>query len=265
MQRLGQHFLQARDVLRAVANALKPEQGQTIVEIGPGHGELTKELQAQHAKFKSKIFAIEKDAKLAESLRIKFAGDATMEIIEGDALKLLSDIVRLKDPKTTNYAVVGNIPYYITGRVLRILGELEPRPSRVVLTIQKEVAERMCAEPPRMNKLAAIVQFWAEPKIIRIVPRSAFRPEPDVDSAVITLTTKAKPPAKRVFARYTTIARVLFAQPRKTILNNLRAGFGKEAAEQALRAAELAPELRPQDLSPTDITRIAAELPAPRP
>jgi 16S rRNA (adenine1518-N6/adenine1519-N6)-dimethyltransferase len=255
MQRLGQHFLQDRSVLRAIAEAVAPRPGETIIEIGPGHGELTKELQMANGKWQ--IIAIEKDVQLAERLREKFADNPEIKFVEGDALKLLPEITINYKLKAKSYALVGNIPYYITGHLLRVVGELRERPARTVLTIQKEVAERICAEPPRMNKLAAIVQFWAEPRILRIVPSSAFRPEPNVDSAVITLEPRRKPISAVRLAEYAEVVRTLFAQPRKTILNNLRAGIEAKQAEDVLERAGVAPTLRPQDLSLADIVCIA--------
>lgn len=258
MQKLGQHFLKDGAVLRAIGEAVEPRPSETIIEIGPGHGELTKVLR--EANSESHIIAIEKDANLGELLQKKFAGDEYIEIVKGDALELLPDTVRLKKLKAATYVVVGNIPYYITGRLLRTLGELNERPSRIVLTIQKEVAERICAEPPRMNRLAAIVQFWAEPKILRIVSRSAFKPEPDVDSAIIVLSTRGRASKTVGFPTYTEIVRKLFAQPRKTILNNLRATIPAQDVERALRAANVVPEQRPQDLTIEAIVDIAAHL-----
>ena len=265
MQKLGQHFLKDGSVLRAIAEAVEPRDGETIIEIGPGHGELTAELVSSCQLLGSRekpchIVAIEKDVRLIESLRKKFIAATDVEIIEGDALRILPVITNNYQLKTKNYVIIGNIPYYITGRLLRVLGELEHKPSRIVLTIQKEVAERIVAEPPRMNRLAAIVQFWAEPKILRIVPRTAFRPEPDVDSAVVTLSTKQRTAKTVGFPAYTETVRRLFAQPRKTVLNNLRAAAPPEDVLRALQATGVAPDLRPQDLAVQTITDIAIRL-----
>ncbi|MEY4731501.1 MAG: dimethyladenosine transferase, rRNA (adenine1518-N6/adenine1519-N6)-dimethyltransferase [Candidatus Parcubacteria bacterium] len=262
MQKLGQHFLKDASVLRAIADAISPRPGEIIVEIGPGHGELTKELvlacgASDVGEQQCRIIAIEKDARLGELLQKTFLDDPKVNIVHGDALNLLEEIATDTIPKSTPYAVVGNIPYYITGRLLRVLGELEHKPSRIVLTIQKEVAERIVAEPPCMNRLAAIVQFWAEPRILHIVPRSAFRPEPDVDSAVILLSVKNSIPETVGFPIYTAIVRKLFAQPRKTILNNLRTAAPIEDVERALRTAGSVPQQRPQDLSIQAIATIA--------
>ena len=252
-------------MLRAIAEAVELHPGETIIEIGPGHGELTKKLALRCellgvSKRRCRIVAIEKDVRLAEQLQKKLADDPGVDIIQGDALHLLTEITKSYHLKPNTYAIVGNIPYYITGRLLRILGELDERPSRIVLTIQKEVAERICAEPPHMNKLAAIVQFWAEPKILRIVPRSAFRPEPDVDSAIIVLSTKQTTPKTIGFPAYVETARRLFAQPRKTVLNNLRASAPASDVVRALQAVGVAPDLRPQDLAVQTITDIATRL-----
>ena len=176
MAKLGQHFLKNKTKLRKIVEALELKDGDVVIEIGPGHGELTDELRS--ANHKLKIIAIEKDEELAESLKEKFKNNKNIKIIEGDALKLLpqlTDDQRLtiydKRLTTDNYKIAGNIPYYITGYLFRILGELENKPSLIVLLIQKEVAERVCARPPKMSLLAASVQFWAEPKIISNVSK----------------------------------------------------------------------------------------------
>ena len=157
MQKLGQHFLKNKSVLRSIAESLELAPNDIVIEIGPGHGELTEFLMASHAE---KIIAIEKDADLYDSLIKKFQ-DARMIALRDDALTALPTVIQNSKPKILNYKIVGNIPYYITGHLLRTIGDLEIKPTRSVFTIQKEVAERVCAIPPHMNRLAASVQFWA--------------------------------------------------------------------------------------------------------
>lgn len=281
MRRLGQHFLRNKSALRLIVRAVNPKAGEVIVEIGPGHGELTKEIQnskvkSQNCNSKVKIIGIEKDEGLAESLRKKFAGEENVEIVAGDALRLLPSIIQNLKPKT--YKVAGNIPYYITGRLLRTIGELEPKPERCVFTLQKEVAERLIAEPQKMNsvrgregsrrhsasyemnRLAAAVQFWAEPKTLSFLPKTDFQPPPKVDSAIVLLKTK-KPAAKVEPDDYYRLVRILFQQPRKTIFNNLTAGgLSRETATKALKQSGLDPNLRPQNLKVKDILRLVDDL-----
>ena len=195
---------------------------------------------------------------MAESLRKKFELRDNVEIICGDALKLLPSIIHNSLFIIHGYKLAGNIPYYITGKLLRTISELQEKPKISVFTIQKEVAERLAAKPPKMNRLAASVQFWAEPEIALIIPRDSFRPIPDVDSATIVLK-KGVQRGIKTDAYYKTV-RVLFSQPRKTILNNLSFGMGvsKKDAEEKLKLAGIESGLRPQNLSVEAIIKIAA-------
>lgn len=243
MTKLGQHFLKNKIKLKKIVNSLELKDDDVVIEIGPGHGELTGELRS--ANYKLKIIAIEKDKELAESLKEKFKNDENIEIIEGDALKLLTQLTNDLRPTTNNYKITGNIPYYITGFLFRIFSELKNKPSLIILLIQKEVAERICAEPKKMNPvrsrtlkmsdgrfqqpasngmnlLAAAVQFWAKPKIIGYISKKDFRPMPKVDSAIIKLTIYDRQPATNDAENYYQFIKILFKQPRKTILNNLR-------------------------------------------
>lgn len=240
-RKLGQHFLKDEGVLRQIAYSLGIESSDIIVEIGPGHGELTNELRIMN--YESRIIAIEKDEKLVQVIRKKFASDKNIEIIQGDALKILPSLIR-----NSNYKVVGNIPYYITGYLLRILGELENKPSLIVLTIQKEVAERICAKPPKMNLLAASVQFWAQPKIIDLIKKAAFNPQPEVDSAIIKLVPKKVIEGDE---NYYKLIKSLFKQPRKTILNNIFHGMkiSKEKTIEKFTKQDIQPNARPQNLT----------------
>ncbi|MCR4275242.1 MAG: 16S rRNA (adenine(1518)-N(6)/adenine(1519)-N(6))-dimethyltransferase RsmA [Candidatus Wolfebacteria bacterium] len=230
-RKLGQHFLVNKNKIQKIVEALELKKGDVVVEIGPGHGELTTEIR--NNKLENRIIAIEKDKILANGLREKFKDNNNIEIIEGDALKILTDLTYNSKLTTNNYKLTGNIPYYITGSLLRILSELENKPLLIVLTIQKEVAQRICAKPPQMNLLAAITQFWTEPKIIEYISKNDFRPIPKVDSAIIRLTTynpegkQASYGAGQQFTteeaeKYYKFVKVLFKQPRKTIINNLR-------------------------------------------
>ncbi len=268
MQKLGQHFLRNEKINEAIISALDVQHGERVIEIGPGHGELTvpllqtvEKLDGEAApKSGSTIISIEKDHALIASLEglAKKERAGRLSIIEGDALKLLSGIVR--EFRTATYKVAGNIPYYITGKLLRVLSELEHKPARAVLMIQKEVAERICAAPPGMNRLAASVQFWADATIVAHVPRKDFSPPPEVDSAVIALV--AKNPVAINPAQYYKTVRGIFSQPRKTLLNNIAAmggnlGGQKEKITLHLKKLGIDPGARPQDLSIEEIIAVA--------
>lgn len=334
MQKLGQHFLINKSALRKIAEAVDIQEGDTIIEIGPGHGELTKELLAisverldkNPAEGKGiKIIAIEKDPALAQELRKNFQfstrppdrqvsnaqiqnskfiiHNSIIEIIEGDAREILPSIIHHSSFVIHNYKLVGNIPYYLTGYLLRIISELENKPSLCVFTIQKEVAERIVAQPPKMNpdrsrdrsqqinetsqripnipdgatsanhrsrsasngmnKLSASVQFWAEPKILQILPRRDFKPAPKVDSAIITLSPRIYADLTQINAeRYYRMVKILFQQPRKTILNNLSTPDlpPREEILKILQKLDILPNDRPQNLSVEQIIAMAQAL-----
>lgn len=255
MEKLGQHFLKNKSALRLIAESLELTPDDVVIEIGPGHGELTDFLQIVNDK--SRIILIEKDERLFDFLKEKFKGGDRMAVVRGDALKTLPDIIQNSKFKILDYKLVGNIPYYITGHLFRIMSELTHKPERCVFTIQKEVADRMCATPPRMNRLAASVQFWAKIKAIKILPASDFHPQPKVSSAIIVLE---KMEATDIgHESYYAAVRALFAQPRKTLANNLAAATGQKRAEVAakLSAIGMLPTNRPQNLAINEIIVIA--------
>src|SRR3990167_9050292 len=218
---LGQHFLINKKKIEKIIEALDLKSGDVVVEIGPGKGALTIPLCENCQKLGCKIIAVEKDKDLADDLKNKIYDlglDKNIEIIEGDALKTLPRLIHNSELRIKNYKIVGNIPYYITGYLLRILGELENKPSLIVLTIQKEVAQRVCAKPPKMNLLAASIQFWAEPKIIGSVSKKDFWPIPKVDSAIIKLTPLTLLVRSSIQCnkeKYYEFIKILFKQPRK--------------------------------------------------
>lgn len=268
-RKLGQHFLKDQKALRKIVAALEITPRDTIVEIGPGHGELTKYLLEADPK---KVIAIEKDSNLASGIKYQVSSNK-FQAIEGDALKVLPILNTKYLIRDTSYKLTGNIPYYITGYLLRKISELEKKPRLIVFTIQKEVAERICAEPPRMNLLAASVQFWGMPKIVGYISKKSFRPQPKVDSAIIKITPS---PISRHGGvrgtggvktlepeRYYQVIKILFKQPRKTILNNLREGFKlpQKEIEKRLQKLAISPKLRPAALSFSDINNLSASFP----
>lgn len=261
---LGQHFLINKNKIRKIIDALELKSGDTIIEIGPGHGELTNAIieRVKDLKIKRfKLVAIEKDKNLVKDLefRIKDLGIKNIEIIQGDALKFLPKLItQLPNYPIAKYKIVGNIPYYITGYLLRIIGELKIKPSLIVLTIQKEVAERMAAKPPEMNLLAASVQFWAKPEIVGHIPKKDFRPMPEVDGAIIKLIPKTQNLTPKTYYPF---IKTLFRQPRKTILNNLRRITDKQQAlTKKLESIGINPNNRPQNLSIEQIIKLAQTL-----
>jgi len=237
---LGQNFLESKEVLRKTAEALNINEGDTVVEIGPGHGELTEFLKAGKPK---NLIAIEKDESLADLLKQKFPG---IRLISGDALKELENIELPKDWK-----LIGNIPYYITGHLLRIISELPNPPIKTVVLVQKEVAERISALPPKASLLSSMVRGWAVPEYLFSVPRAHFNPVPNVDSAVISLSKKESPAPKAYFSA----ARALFSQPRKKAANNLSESLNisKEEALKLFTSCGISPDARPQNISDGEV------------
>ncbi len=251
-QRLGQHFLKDHSVLENIVASLEIKKNEVVIEIGPGHGELTQYLLAAYPK---RLIAIEKDPDLADKLVESLEG-TEIEVVKGDVLKVLPETVSRLNGKP--YKLVGNIPYYITGYLMRTLEKLEPKPERTILLIQKEVAERICSEPPRMNLLAASVQFWGIARVVGSVNRSAFEPRPDVDSAIISIDPKPLP-NDLLKEGYYKLVKALFRQPRKTILNNLREGLdmAKTDVESKLNSADVSPGLRPGNLDIGTIAKLS--------
>jgi len=249
-----------------IVDAIDPRPGETLIEIGGGHGELTEKLRAaaHHQRINFRLVVVEKDARLAEEIKKRFSGEKNIEVKTDDIRAMLPSFVS-KLPRGS-YKLVGNIPYYLTGYLLRLTGELKPKPSRAVFMLQREVAERLAAEPPKMNRLAAMVQFWGSPKILTIVSRRAFSPRPKVDGAVVVIETKKNPGIMPEI--YFRAARILFKQPRKTLLNNLSASKNlgsKEEIRAELKKLSLQESLRPQDLHLKDILNIAKAFFASRP
>lgn len=241
-QKLGQHFLQNKDAIKRIVDLVEPKHGELIIEIGPGEGALTRPLAEACNGAGARLATIERDRFLTS--RIDFA-----EVIIGDAIKDLAEVVGRSLKKGESYKVVGNIPYYITGKLFRTLEGLKPKPIKTILMIQKEVAERVSAQAPKMNLLSCAVQIWADAEIIFTLGANDFSPPPKVDSAVITLTTKKNIPAD--LKNYYALIKRIFAGPRKTLANNLLGdpALTREDIARILKKAGIESEARGQNLS----------------
>lgn len=253
---LGQHFLKNAHALATIVRSLAPAPGDTVIEIGPGHGALTRPLLAAKPL---RLLAIEKDGVLAAELRTAFSGfDPSFSVIEGDALRLLASTVL--SLQGAPYRLVGNIPYYITGALLRAIGDLDHKPLRTVLMVQKEVALRIVSLPPHMNRLASMIGAWAMPRIIATLPPTDFDPPPEVDSALLELAPAEDSLDGSALRNYQETAHILFQQPRKTIANNLSAGYGisKEEAVRRIARFGLMGSERPGNLPVALIRQIAS-------
>ena len=213
---LGQNFLIDEKVLRKIIEAAELSENDIVLEVGPGIGNLTAEL----AKRVKKVIAIEKDQKMIEILEklLESSDVRNVQIIKGDILKLEPKTYNLK-PKT--YRVVANIPYYLTSPLIRKFLETENQPKEMVLMVQKEVAQRICARPPKMSLLAVSVQFYTKPEIISYISKKSFWPSPKVDSAIIKISAFNQRRKSAFNQRFFKIVRAGFSQPRKQLINNL--------------------------------------------
>ncbi len=262
MHRLGQHFLKNRGVIKAIVAALEITPKDTIIEIGSGLGTLTFPLADACARLGCRLIAIEKDKKLFEELVTKKKELGKSEIVCGDALTLINSFTH----ELENWKLVGNIPYYITGRLLRTIGESKRKPILSILMLQREVAERISAAPPRMNLLAAATQIWAAPHIIARLTPQDFSPPPKISSAVIALETRRAPQLEGAdLKNYYRFIRALFKQPRKTVWNNLRAGLSisETALARLLNEAHISKNARPQDIPLSVLIKLTAESQSP--
>ncbi|MEK7154322.1 MAG: 16S rRNA (adenine(1518)-N(6)/adenine(1519)-N(6))-dimethyltransferase RsmA [Patescibacteria group bacterium] len=248
---LGQNFLINEGIYRKIVAALEIKRDETVVEIGPGLGTLTQYLVNAGAK----VIAIEKDRRLIDWLKNKFKNNPKIKIVENDILKI--DPRKLGLEKD-NYKVVGNIPYYLTSRLIRTVFEKWPHPEKIVLMVQKEVAQRICAKPPEMSLLAVSVQYYSKPKIISYVSRNSFYPAPEVDSAIIKLETQNLELKTNEVKNFFKVVRAGFAGKRKQLANNLTAGLkiSKQEIRQKLTLIDIDPQRRAETLTIEEWQRI---------
>ena len=221
---LGQNFLQDDSVLEKIANAAEILEDDCVLEIGPGLGSLTRYL-AVSAK---QVTAVELDFDLLAPLRAVLQPYQNVQVIHGDILKL--SISKLIDQP--NYIVAANIPYNITSAIIRHLLEGDIKPRRVVLTIQKEVAERICAKPGDLSLLALSVQVYGKPSIAAKIPAGAFHPAPKVDSAILRIDIYDEPLVPHdLLDTFFKLTKAGFGQKRKTLRNSLASGLHIPTAE----------------------------------
>ncbi len=276
---LGQNFLINKGAMQKIIDSAELKPTDTVLEIGPGIGNLTQEL----AKTAQKVIAVEKDAKIADVLKETLKDYKNVEVVVKDVLKL--DLPALLPAFSGmqagfgNYKVVANLPYYITSPVIRKFLEADPpaggKPEAMILMVQKEVAQRICAcpqhfppvagcgraRPPKMNLLAVSVQFYAEPKIISYVKKENFWPRPKVDSAIIKIIPKTgeHPVSSEAFFR---VAKAGFSQPRKQLGNNLSKmlKLDKEVISKILKENNIEPTRRAETLQIEDWINLSNSL-----
>ena len=241
---LGQNFLSDDTVLAGIADAAGIPEHAAVLEVGPGLGSLTRHLAARSES----VVAVELDKDLVPVLRKELAECPNVEIVEGDILEFSPD----EYFKDGDYYFAANIPYYITSAVIRHLLEGKARPKQLALTVQKEVAERICAALGKLSLLALSVQVYGKADIPMIIPASAFYPEPKVDSAVVRIELYDEPLiSPEEIDDFFELAKAGFGQKRKTLRNALSSNLhlGSAEAEALLLKAGIDPMRRAETLS----------------
>ena len=243
-KRLGQNFLVDQSALRKIVEIAAISLEDAVLEVGPGLGGLTSLLAAEARR----VVAVELDGRLIPILNQVLSPFSNIQLVQGDILAL-NPLALIDAP---SYKVVANIPYYITSALMRHLLEGDRRPTCLVLTVQREVAERICASPGELSLLALSVQVYGQPQVRAHIPAGAFYPPPKIDSAVIRVDILPEPviptPLLSPFFR---LAKAGFSQKRKTLGNALAASLAwpKNKAEGLLLAAGIDPRRRAETLS----------------
>jgi 16S rRNA (adenine1518-N6/adenine1519-N6)-dimethyltransferase len=243
-KRFGQNFIMDPEAVGAIIASGEINKKDQVIEIGPGMGTLTRAL-CQAAK---KVIAIERDPNMIGILRQTCSKFKNLEIISQDALHFDWNTI------SGSYKVVANLPYNIASHLIRQMLEAPNRPSLIAVMVQKEVGERIVAKAPDLNILGLSVQIYANPSLELIVPKTAFYPEPKVDSAIIRIELKIDAPKPEEVQKIFHLIKMGFSSPRKKLSNNLSNGLGKEKSEieAALEASKIDTMSRPENLSLED-------------
>ncbi len=254
---LSQNFLVDPNLQRKVVDALGAEAGDTVLEVGPGHGELSEHLVGRVAR----LVLVEKDDALAAELKARWGGRGDVALVHGDALEM--DLAALVEPP---YRVLSNVPYGITSPLLFRFLALSPSPERIVVTVQREVGERITAEPGSRayGSLSVGVQVRASARIAFAVSRRAFRPVPDVESVTVVLEPDPDRLARLPARELRRLTRAAFGWRRKQMQKILRSapdlGLGREETEALLREVGVDPRSRPEELAPERFVELARRL-----
>ena len=252
---LGQHFLIDKAVLERILSAAELSPRDIVIEIGPGLGILTEGL----AKRGARVIAVEVDSKLIVLLKKRLAAFPDVKIIHADILKVTPQQLLQENLPASElipgYKVIANLPYYITSPVLSHFLEAQPRPSEMVVMVQKEVGEAIAATPGKMRLLSVKVQFYSQPAIVSYVPAASFYPPPKVDSAILRLDVYSQPPLIQSgvsdVASFFDIVMHGFRSPRKQLRNSLAHSLGMPPSQVAslLEKAGIEAKRRAETLS----------------
>jgi len=240
---LGQHFLFEEKYLEKIIEAAEPLSGKKVLEIGPGMGVLTKKL----CRVSKDVLAVEFDPKMVSILKTVCISCNNLTVRQMD--------IRNFDPtEIGEYKVVANIPYYITSHIIRKFLEEKNKPEELILLVQKEVAERICAKPSRMSVLSVSVQFYGAPEMIAVVPREAFYPTPQVSSAIVKIKTYKSPLFNNAAPdKFFRLVKAGFGEKRKQLINSLSTlAYTKEDLKSILERASIDPERRAETLALAD-------------
>lgn len=262
-KRFGQNFLVDRNIVNKILDAADVHEGDPVLEIGPGVGTVTQALAERGAR----IIAVEVDRDLIGILSEVLDGHTNVSVVNADILSLdLPQFLRERFGDA-RVKVIGNLPYYITSPIVAQVLEAHRWVERLVMMVQKEVADRMKAEPgtKEFGSMTVFVQFHAEPEIITHVSKNVFQPPPDVSSAILRLTPRSEPPVEVPSEKqFFDVVHCAFGQRRKTLLNSLSdcpaLGLSKDQVSHVLHAAGIEPSRRAETLSLADFARIARSL-----
>lgn len=257
---LGQNFLIDTNVLNRIVDSADLGTDSGAIEIGPGIGALTEQL----AKRVEKVVAFEIDQRLLPILKDTLSPYPHAKVIHSDVLEAnVGEVIASEFREGQDIMIVANLPYYVTTPILMKLLE-EKLPIRgIVVMIQKEVAERIAANPGTKSygSLTIAAQYYAKAETVFTVPKTVFVPQPNVDSAILRLTLREKPAVSVIDeAFFFDVVRASFGQRRKTILNNLRNNLGlndKDVVEKALQRADIEPSRRGETLSMEEFARLS--------
>ncbi len=259
---LGQNFLVDRGALERIVATAGLTRADTVLEVGPGVGVLTRLL----ARAAGRVVAVELDARMVSILGETLADLPNVEVVAGDILEVDPAAVVANGGEAPDYRVVANLPYYITSAALRHLLEARVRPQTLTVMVQYEVAQRIVAAPGDLSLLAISVQVYGEPHLAFRVPAAAFYPAPKVDSAVLQVAVHPRPLIPEAeLPRFFRVVNAGFGQKRKQVHNSLSHNLAlpREAVLAALERAGISPDRRPQTLSIAEWAALARALPRP--
>jgi 16S rRNA (adenine1518-N6/adenine1519-N6)-dimethyltransferase len=249
---LGQNFLNNQKAIFEIIKAGEIVKGENILEIGPGKGALTEKILEAGGK----VLAIEKDSKLIAFLTEKFEKEIknkSFSLIEGDILEIDIEKIFKKDEK---YKIIANIPYYITGAIIEKFLSINKKPEKMVLLVQKEVAERIIAKDKKESILSLATKLYGNVKMIYKVSAGSFFPKPKVDSAVISIDLYKEQINKELEKQYLNLVKKSFTHKRKIMIGNLKNEIKNVDWEEIFKKLKINTKIRAEDLSKDDFIKI---------